>query len=151
MTDLSLNHRLAQGTFSSVVGGLDSLDVQEGPRRTCHLQELSASAHGAGPRRSLAALSTQLHHLLEGGLKCLANRPAAMLQGGPVDRAVLVAMPVAKQLLLQAQQLCSELSAGARAFGDGDQMALVANKAVLTQGIRTRSGVGTALSGDRIR
>jgi hypothetical protein len=123
MTDLALNHRLAQGTLSGVVGGLDSLDVQEGPQRTCHLQELSASAHCAGPRRSLVALSAQLHVLLEGGLECLTNRPAAVLQGGPVDCAVLVAVPEPKQLLLQVQQLCSELSAGARAFGDGREVA----------------------------
>ena len=123
MADLALNHRLAQGTLCGVVGGLDSLDVQEGPQRTCHLQELSAGAHGAGPRRSLAVLSAQLHHLLQRGLKGLSNRPAAVLQGGPVNRAVCVAMPVVKQLLLQAQQLGSELGAGARAFGDGGEIA----------------------------
>ena len=49
---------------------------------------------------------------------CIRDR----LQGGPVDRAVFVAVPEPKQLLLQAQQLCSKLSAGARAFGDGDQI-----------------------------
>ena len=82
MADLALNHRLAQDTFGSVVGGLDSLDFQEGPQRTYHLQELLAGAHRAGPRRSLASLHTQLHHLLQRGLKGLANRPAAVLQGG---------------------------------------------------------------------
>ena len=57
VTDLALNHRLAQGTYSygedfvynSVVGGLDPLVSQEGPQLTCHLQELSG-AHCAGPR-----------------------------------------------------------------------------------------------------
>ena len=42
MTDLELNHRLAQGTYSygedcvngSVVRGLDSLDLQECPQPT---------------------------------------------------------------------------------------------------------------------
>ena len=32
MADLALNHRLAQGTLSSVVGGLDSMGLQEGPK-----------------------------------------------------------------------------------------------------------------------
>ena len=81
-----------------------------------------AGAHRAGPRRSLSTFTTQIHHPLLGSLECLANRPAAVLQGGPVDRAVLVAVPEPKQLLLQAQQLGAELSAGALAFGDGDQI-----------------------------
>ena len=102
------------------IGGHRALAAEVvGPQRTCHLQELSADAHCAGPRRSLAALSAELHHLPEGGFECLPNRPAAVLQGGPVDRVVFVAVPEPKQLLLQTQQLCSELSAGARAFGDG--------------------------------
>lgn len=105
MSDLALNHRLAQGTFCGVVGGFDSLDFHEGPQPTCHLLELLAGAHCAGPRRSLAALVAQLNHLLQRGLKCLAIRPAVLLQGGPVNASVLVAVPVAKQLLLQAQQL----------------------------------------------
>jgi hypothetical protein len=46
-----------------------------------------------------------------------------LLQGGPVNLSLLVAVPVAKQLLLQAQQLGSKLSAGARSLGDGDQIA----------------------------
>jgi len=123
MADLALNHRLAQGMFGGVVGGLDSLDIQEGPQRTCHLQELSAGVHCAGPRLSLGALGAQHHHLLEGGLECQANLPAAVLQVGPVDRAVFVAVPESKQLLLQAQQLCSEFSTGARAFSDGGEVA----------------------------
>ena len=45
MADLALNHRLAQGTLGSVVGGLDSTGLQKGPQRTCHLQELPAGAH----------------------------------------------------------------------------------------------------------
>ena len=123
LTDLALNHRLAQGTLCGVVGGLDATGLQESPQPTSHLLELLAGAHCAGPRRSLAALVAELHHLLQRGLKCLANRPAALLQGGPVNLSLLVAVPVAKQLLLQAQQLCSEFGAGARAFGDGDQIA----------------------------
>lgn len=31
VTDLALNHRLAQGTLSGVVGGLNPLDLQKGP------------------------------------------------------------------------------------------------------------------------
>jgi hypothetical protein len=123
VTDLALNHRLAQGTLSGVVGGLDSLDRQEGPQPIGHLQELLARAHLAGSRRSLAALSAQLHHTLQTGLKRLADPPAALLQGGPVDRSVLVAVPVAKQLLLQAQYLRSEFSTGAGAFDDGGKIA----------------------------
>ena len=32
MTDLALNHRLAQGTLGGVVGRLDSRGLQEGPK-----------------------------------------------------------------------------------------------------------------------
>jgi hypothetical protein len=103
MADLAVNDGLAQGTYScgeefvygGVVGGLDSTGLQEGPQRTCHLQELSAGAHCAGTRRSLAALSAQRHHPQQTGLKGLADRLAALLQSGPVDRSVLVAVPVA--------------------------------------------------------
>ena len=45
MSDLALNHRLAQGTLGGVVSGLDSTGLQRGPQRTCHLQELPAGAH----------------------------------------------------------------------------------------------------------
>ena len=110
MTDFSLNHRLAQGTFCGVVGGLYSLVLQEGPQPTCHLLELLAGAHCAGPRRSLAALVAQLHHPLQRGLKRLADRQAALLQGGPVNLSLLVAVPAAKQLLLPITPLPGDLS-----------------------------------------
>jgi len=38
MADLALNHRLAQGALSGVVGGLDTLNVHEGPDAIGHLQ-----------------------------------------------------------------------------------------------------------------
>jgi hypothetical protein len=98
VTDLALNHRLAQGTFCGVVGGLYSLVLQEGPKPTSHLLELLAGVHCAGPRRSLAALVAQLDHPLQRGLKGLANRQAALLQGEPINRSLLVVVPVAKQL-----------------------------------------------------
>lgn len=47
--------------------------------------------------------------MLQRGLKGLSNRPAAVMQGGPVDRSILVAVPVVKHLLLQAQQLQGSL------------------------------------------
>jgi len=40
---------------------------------------------------------------MQRGLECLSNWLAALLQAGPVDRAVFVVVPVAKKLLLQAQ------------------------------------------------
>lgn len=103
MADLALNHRLTQGTLGSVVGGLDSLNLQESPQPIGHFQQLLAGAHRAGLWRSLATLSAQRHHPLQRGLKRLSDQPAPLLQGGPVDRAVFVVVPVAKQLLLQAQ------------------------------------------------
>jgi hypothetical protein len=55
MADLALNHRLAQGTFCGVVGGLDSRDLQKGPKGIGHLEDLPVSrADRFGPRRSLA-------------------------------------------------------------------------------------------------
>jgi len=117
-----LDHRLAQVTLSGVVGGLDSLHLHKGPKAIGQLQDLLSGAHCFGPRRSLAPLATQLHHPLQRDLKGLGDRSAALLQSGPVDRSALVAMPVVKHLLLQAQQLCSELSAGFRAFGDGGEI-----------------------------
>ena len=38
MADLALNHRLAQGTLSSVVGGLDSTGLQKSPKGIRHLR-----------------------------------------------------------------------------------------------------------------
>jgi hypothetical protein len=38
MTDLALDDGRTQGSLGSVVGGLDSLNVQEGPQRISHLQ-----------------------------------------------------------------------------------------------------------------
>ena len=101
VTDLAPNYRLAQGTYSygedfvysGVVGGLDATGLQEVPEATCHLLEKLAGAHSAGPRRSLAALSAQLHCPLQRGLEFLANRQAALLQGGPVNRSLLIVVP----------------------------------------------------------
>ena len=45
MTDLALNHRLAQGTLSDIVGGLDSMGLQEGPKAIGKLQDLLSGAH----------------------------------------------------------------------------------------------------------
>ena len=56
MADIALNHRLAQGTLSSVVGGLDSTGLQKGPKTIGLLQDLLAGAHRLGPRRSLTPL-----------------------------------------------------------------------------------------------
>jgi len=123
MTDLACNHRLPQGTLSGVVGGLDSTGLQKGSKAIGQLQDLLTGAHRLGPRRSLALLVAKLHHLLQPRLKGLSNRPAALLQSGPIDRSILLAVPVVKHLLQQAQQLVSELGAGARAFGDGGQIA----------------------------
>ncbi len=120
MTDLALDDGRTQGSLGSVVGGLDSLSLQEGPEAIDHLEQLLAGAHRLGPRRSLAALYTQLHHPLQPGLKLQPDRLAAVLQAGPVDRYVLVAVPVGKKLQLQAQQFCADLRTGARAFGDGE-------------------------------
>ena len=97
MADLALNHRLVQGTYSygedCVNGG-----VVGGLDSLDLEKDPQAIAH-------------------------LEQLPAGLLQGVPFDRAVLVVVPVGKKLLLQAQQLCSELSAGARAFGDGGEIA----------------------------
>jgi len=86
------------------------------------LQQLLAGAHRAGPRCSLAPLVAQLNDPLQRGLKGLADRSASLLQSRPVDRSVLVAVPVAKQLPLQPLQLGSELGVSARTFGDGRQI-----------------------------
>ena len=123
MADFSLNHRLAQGTFCSIVGGLDSTDLQEGPKGIRHLEDLLTGAHRLGPWRSFASLDTQLHHPLQRGHKGLADRLAALLQAGPVDRSILVAVPVIKQLSLQVQKFRTELGAGAWTFGDGVEIA----------------------------
>ena len=96
MADLALNHRLAQGPLGDIVGGFDAFDFQESPEAIGHWQKLLASADRFRPRRSLAALVTQLHHLLQRGHKHLTDRPAGLLQCGPVDCSVFIAMPLGK-------------------------------------------------------
>ena len=123
MADFSLNHRLPHGTLGGVVGGLDSLDLQEGPKGIRHLEDLLTGAHRLGPWRSFASLDTQLHHPLQPGHKGLADRPAALLQAGPVNRSIFVTVPVFKQLSLQVKKFRTELGAGARAFSDGGEIA----------------------------
>jgi len=105
MTDLALNHGLAQSTLGCVVGGLDTLDVQECPQGLAALQQLLAGAHRSGPRRSLTAPAAQMHHPLQRGLEFPSDRTATLLQRSPVDGSSSVAVPVVKQLLLQNQQL----------------------------------------------
>ena len=75
--------------------------------------EQSAAADGALAGLDAMADLALNHRLaqcnpLQPGLKGLADRPAALLQGGPVDRSLLVVVPVGKKLLLQAQQFCAE-------------------------------------------
>jgi hypothetical protein len=123
MADRALNHRLAQGTFCGVVGGLDSTDLQKGPKSIGHLEDLPAHADFFGPRRSLAAWMFQLRHPLQRGLKGLADRPAGLLQFGPIDGSLHLAVPVGKQLPLQLQQLRSEFSTGVQAVGDNGVIA----------------------------
>ena len=77
-------------------------------------------------------VSRKVHQPLQRDLKCLTDRQAALLQGGPVNCSLLVVVSVAKQLLLHAQQLRSEFSTGARAFGDGDQIAYQVRPAQLS-------------------
>jgi len=56
MTDLALNHRLAQGALSSIIRGFDTIDLKEGPEAIGNWQKLMAGAdrfaHGVrSPRR----------------------------------------------------------------------------------------------------
>ena len=103
MADLALNHRLAQGTLGGVVRGFDALDFQESPETIGHGQQLIAGADRFGPRHSLTARVAQLHHPPQRGLKGLADWYAGLLQVGPIDCSLLVAVPVGKQLPLQIQ------------------------------------------------
>jgi len=96
MADLALNHRLAQGMLGGIVRGFDTLDLKEGPEAIGHWQQLLAGADRFRPRRSLAALVTQLHDLLQRGHKRLTDRHAGLLQCGPVDCSVFIAMPMGK-------------------------------------------------------
>jgi hypothetical protein len=61
------------------------------------LEDLPAGANRFGPRRSLAAWMAQLHQPLQRCLKGLADRPAGLLQVGPIDGSFLVAVPVGKR------------------------------------------------------
>ena len=108
--------------LGGVVGGFDALDRQVRPEAIGHGEQLIAGADRFGPRRSLASLMAQLHHPPQRSLKGLADRYAGLLQGGPIDCSLLLALTVGKQLPLQLQQLRSEFGAGARAFGDGGEI-----------------------------
>ena len=75
-----------------------------------------------GPWCSLLSCKAQFHHPLQRGFKEVADRPAALLDLIPIDRAVLPLVPLNKQLLLQGQQLQANLATDALAFGDGAQI-----------------------------
>ena len=75
---------------SRIAHNLQLPNLQKGPKAIGQLQDLLSGAHCFGPRRSLAPLATQLHHPLQSGLKGLADRSAALLQRGPVDRSALL-------------------------------------------------------------
>ena len=110
MTDFALDDGRPQGSLGSVVGGFDSLSLQEGPQRISDRQELLAGAHRAGPWRSLAALNAQLHH-----------------------RSAFVEVPLLKELELQLQQLGAEHSVGAAgALANGGQITDQMSPAELT-------------------
>ncbi len=108
---------------SGVVGGLNSTGLQKGPEAIGHLKNLLAGAVRLDPRRSLAPLAAQLQHLLQTRLKCLSDRPAAFSQGGPVDRSILVAVPVINQPSLQPQKIRADVGARARSISDGVEVA----------------------------
>jgi hypothetical protein len=97
---------------------------QEGPERLLLVRQLLAGAHRLAPWRLLALLAAQLHHPLQRLLKGQPDRVTRSLQGQPVRGSSLPLVPVRKQLLLQLQQLGSELGAGAGAFVDGGQITL---------------------------
>ena len=50
MTDLALNDRLSQRSFSGVIGGFDAVDFQERPKGFSALQQLPAGTHCLGPQ-----------------------------------------------------------------------------------------------------
>lgn len=56
--DLALNHRLAYGTTSGIVGGFDVFDFQNSPVTIGHWQQLMAGFDRFSPRRLLAALKS---------------------------------------------------------------------------------------------
>ena len=85
LTDLGLNQRLTKGILGSTVGGLDRLDLKEGPKPIGLLQDLLAGAYRAGPRDSLDALTAQLNQPLMCTLEVMGNWAAALLHLIPVD------------------------------------------------------------------
>jgi len=66
--DLALNHRLSQGSLSSVVSEFDPLDLQKGLQYNGQLEQLLAGADRFSPRRSLASRVAQIHRPLQRGL-----------------------------------------------------------------------------------
>ena len=103
VTDFSLNHGRAQGSFRSIVGGLHIVMIQESPQRLFTLEQVLASPHGLRPGCLFFALVPQLHHLPQRLFKFSADRADPLPQLFSVDLAGLPAVPVLKQLLPQTQ------------------------------------------------
>jgi hypothetical protein len=131
LTDLALDHRWSQGPFGGVVGGFQARVFKEGPERLFLVQQLLGVAHRFGPRRSFSPPVPQIHHPLQGLLKSQPDRLAAAPQGGPVDGAGLVLVPVLKQLPLPLEELRADFRAGALPFGDGNGITLQVGPAQL--------------------
>jgi hypothetical protein len=66
--DFSLNHRLQQCTLGGVVGGLDSLDLQEWPKGYPPAEDLLASVHLADRQISC---KTVIRQPMEGSSQAL--------------------------------------------------------------------------------
>ena len=103
VTDFSLNHGRAQGTFRAIVGGLYIVMIQESPQRLLALEQVLAGAHRLGPGCLFATLMPQLHHPSQRLFKFGADRPTLLPQVFSLDFAGLPAVPVLKQLLPQTQ------------------------------------------------
>lgn len=112
---LSHDHRVAHGALGGVVGGLDALDLAEGPKRL----ELAEQAGAEVARALLAAAGSALEQAGDPFAKGrqLGGEPGelmAALEIGAVDREDLARGP---------HELASEPARGAGSLGDLDQLA----------------------------
>ena len=111
LTDFSLNHGRAQGSFRAIVGGLHIMIIQERPQRLLTLEHLAAFHwQQLWPNSWMAWLATPLAATAFARDAHFAALAVAGGWFGRVTRIAAGALPQAGQLGSQGGELAAELT-----------------------------------------